>query len=542
MKNIIMENLNNDSKKIMPIELGDLTNPVETDTDKVESDTWVQSAKEALVKAGDNVWDYSDPILLWNPKGVAEYQTIQREASYKDNVERGERKFLHQIAGDVAKQLSDNFVCVDLGPGTGEESALFLSEIQANGKQVKEYVGIDISEAMLLETQARMTIAGIDNTQLKQMSFEEGLSQVRSLPESKLITVLGLTLFNSGIQGLDVVTNHLRNQDKAFLDVQPRERIDMENLKRTYTEPATLDFHNAKLELIGLKLGESADNLTVDDNMEFSVQVTKLNPFLEERGVRVGDKIILARSYRPTLEEVINYFEKDGFRVDVFDDGGEFVGVMVEKDTFNPDTSDLEPPILAEEHPYKSHFEGQEGKEAFQRMAAGSLELMPYLQQYVADGKVLEIGPFYNPLITQDRFPDVAPTYIDRDDGVLEYVGRNGAETVKFEYGKSDPSELESLPEQDAIVTSHLLNYVNLADFLTIFKAHLKEGGYFFINEAIDYGGEEFLHEQRAKSNQEVLDTVRANGFRIVEHRIIPSPDLENQKNPRLVLVAQKIG
>jgi hypothetical protein len=536
-----MENTMNKSEQITAGISNVLEVSPEARSPKTYQEEWFyQTAQEAFARIGENTWDFSDARLLWTPKGAIAYTRLQIEGIYSNKIEDGERDFLKNVGDVVTKHLPEVFSLVDLGPGEGEESMVFLGQLKENGKTPKQYFAVDISQDMLISTQARKELSGI-NSQMIHATFEEGLTATKDLTEPRLITALGLSLFNSGIQGLDVIKNNLRPQDKAFLDIQPRERIDLQQVKQAYHDPKSADFYNAKLELIGLKIDESVTAPEMDDNMTAWVEVTKLNNFLTERGVQVGDKIALGKSYRPTLNEVINYFEKDGFRADVLDDGGEFVGLIVSKTTEKIDVSGIQPPVLDSEHPYRPYFEGEEGKQAYRRMVEGSLALQSYLEQFIQPGqKVMEVGPFYDPLITNDKFPQTEITYVDRDEKALDFLNDGKSRLVNFNFGVSDPAELNAIPLQDSIVTSHIINHIGLPNLVDTLKDKLKVGGYLFMNESIDYAAKELLHPDRPENLEEVLDYLRESGFRIVEYRIIPTSNPEYQPHSRFVIVATK--
>lgn len=200
---------------------------------------------------------------------------------------------------------------------------------------------------------------------------------------------------------------------------------------------------------------------------------------------------------------------------------------------------------------------------ARKRMVEGSQQLMPLLKQYekFLGDYILEVGPFFNPLITPQNFPGKKIFYWENDRYVLQRLGQeNKGKNVYATYcdlNKIDGRSLMKLKSEtlkhfkkhgrknvkfDSIVVSHVLNYIDYKLFLMVPKDFLRPGGLIFINNVPNYGLEEFFSDNRPKSIPETISTLIEAGYRIMEKEILPSPYPKHQKDQRLLLVAENNG
>ena len=144
----------------------------------------------------------------------------------------------------------------------------------------------------------------------------------------------------------------------------------------------------------------------------------------------------------------------------------------------------------------------------------------------------MEVGPFFHPLITPDRFPNAKIFYWENDRYVLQYLEQTYAQESVYpifcDLNNIDGNSLLKLSSQtkmaffdklqkdkisfDSVVLSHVLNYIDYKFFLIILTWCLKKGGYLFLNNVIDYGLPAFFSEHRPKSKQEILDSVEVAG------------------------------
>lgn len=208
-----------------------------------------------------------------------------------------------------------------------------------------------------------------------------------------------------------------------------------------------------------------------------------------------------------------------------------------------------------ENNPHEEDFD----LEARKRMLFGSIMLLPFLRRYHKEigTVILEVGPFFNPLVTPEEFPNAKIFYWENDHHVLKYLKNTYHEKVYpifCDLNKIEGNSLLKLKLEtqryfkrhnlkkiafDAVVISHVFNYIDYKLFLMVLKEFLKRDGLIFVNNVIDYGLPVFFSERRPTSISETIKAVKETGYHILQKRIVETSDTKHQKNKRLVLVAR---
>lgn len=197
---------------------------------------------------------------------------------------------------------------------------------------------------------------------------------------------------------------------------------------------------------------------------------------------------------------------------------------------------------------------------ARQRMLAGSQMLFPFLKKHKRNmgNVILEVGPFFRPLITPKEFPKAKIFFWENDYHVLKHIKNNYPEKnvypifcdlntiegnsflkLKLETKKQFTKFGLKKVSFDSVAICHVFNYIDYKLFLIVLKEFIKKGGLIFINNVIGYGLPAFFSERRPKSIPETIRTVKETGYDIIEKKIFESPDKIHQKNKRLILVAK---
>lgn len=205
-------------------------------------------------------------------------------------------------------------------------------------------------------------------------------------------------------------------------------------------------------------------------------------------------------------------------------------------------------------------FGGEFDLVARKRMISGSRQLLPLLRKYKREmGKiVLEVGPFFNPLVTPREFPRAKIFYWENDRHVLAHLKKIYNEKVFPIYCNLNAIEGTSLLKLkmetkkyfkklgidkisfDSVVASHVFNYIDYKLFLLILREFISPRGLIFINNVVDYGLPLFFSERRPKSIQETVRTIKDSGYSIVEKKILDSRNLKYQRNKRLLVAARR--
>lgn len=213
--------------------------------------------------------------------------------------------------------------------------------------------------------------------------------------------------------------------------------------------------------------------------------------------------------------------------------------------------------------PLKDDPHGKEfDLEAIKRMIAGSESLLPFIYKYKNDvcDTILEVGPFFNPLISTKNFPNKNICYWENDRHVLQWLPKfNNSELIKPIYCDLKEIEGDSLitlkqetfkyfkeinnvkNKFDCVVISQVLNYVDYKLFLVILKSFVKKDGLIFINNVVNHGLADYFSEKRPRSIKETIETLDDIGYEIIEKDIIKTPYIKTQKKDRLILVIRNI-
>ncbi len=96
---------------------------------KIGSEDWFKDeAIKSISKISDKIWDYSNSSVLYTPQTSSAYEEAQKDeedSSYKKVVTDEESLFIQQIAPDIVRVLPNDFIYLDLGPGTEHKEKSF---------------------------------------------------------------------------------------------------------------------------------------------------------------------------------------------------------------------------------------------------------------------------------------------------------------------------------------------------------------------------------------------------------------------------------
>lgn len=193
------------------------------------------------------------------------------------------------------------------------------------------------------------------------------------------------------------------------------------------------------------------------------------------------------------------------------------------------------------------------------RMVLGSIMLLPLLRKYKREmGRViLEVGPFFNPLVTPKEFPHATIFYWENDHHVFRYLKNRypektcpifcdlnkieGNSLLQLKLDTQQCCKRENLKKIafDSVVISHVFNYIDYKMFLLVVKEFLKKDGLIFINNVVNYGLPAFFSERRPTSIGNTIRAVKETGYTILHKKICESSDAMHQKNKRLLIVAR---
>jgi hypothetical protein len=294
---------------------------------EIYGDEWFRAhALNSLKRIDDRSWDYSDSLLLYLPEGEKEYELIQEKSNpYSELITKPEMNYLEEIADEVVAELPETFEYIDLGPGTSHKEQYIFDAAKKAGKSFV-YTPVDISAHYLGLSTRYAQSRGVAVNPLR-VSFED-LPQLLKKSGTARFVSIGLTFGNyhpSNI--LPLLKSIAGSSGVAFINTQMRDRVDMNEVKKVYAEEASKVF-DPKLELLQLHSDDISERV-VDEGISVWYTLRSINPLLEEKGVRIGDKLLVFQSLRytkDTLEKsLVQVFPNHLF----LDRGGQFVGTLL---------------------------------------------------------------------------------------------------------------------------------------------------------------------------------------------------------------------
>lgn len=290
--------------------------------------TWfVERAKNSFKKLEDGKWDFSDSLLLYMPSGEEVYINVQNtDTPYYKLVTAPEHEYLKDIASQVVVELPDDFVFIDLGPGTEHKEQFFFDACK-NQNKIFRYVPVDISDYYLRLAKDYAEKQSIPTQPIKS-AFEELPSVLTDISGPRFVS-LGLTFSNYNSQEvIRLMTAIAGSGGYIFLNTQIKERIDMSLIREVY-QNIVGDLCKDKLELLGLVVGVHVSELRVDENNRTWCTILQLNDELKALGVVIGDEILVLQSLRYYKSDLERELEKTGLAYTTYDTGETFVASLI---------------------------------------------------------------------------------------------------------------------------------------------------------------------------------------------------------------------
>lgn len=290
--------------------------------------TWfIERARNAFTQINKGVWDFSDSLLLYMPSGEETYTNIQNvDTLYHRLVTAPEHEYLKHIASDVVQELPDDFVFIDLGPGTEHKEQFIFDACKEQGKSFT-YIPVDISD-FYLNLAKRYAEGQSISTKSTKAAFEELPLLLGDATKPRFVS-LGLTFSNyDPQQALTLLKAIAQSGGYIFINTQTRDRIDMKEIRDIYGGAAS-SLCKDKLALLGLEIDTTVSRPYVDENNQVWCDVLALNDELRSKGVVVGDKILLFQSLRYSKSDLEKELKSSASEYTLFDTGETFIAALL---------------------------------------------------------------------------------------------------------------------------------------------------------------------------------------------------------------------
>ncbi len=159
-------------------------------------------------------------------------------------------------------------------------------------------------------------------------TFESLKEDLEELPNKYRFVSLGLTFTNyKPNEILKILEEIAGSKGTFFITVQLRDRVDMRKIQKAYKEVIAPKMLPSKLALVGLDFEKDITSIEVTDKVEIYATLRNVSSELERVGVQKGDKLLLLRSYRYTLEQLKKTLSN--YNVEYFDEGSQFIGCLI---------------------------------------------------------------------------------------------------------------------------------------------------------------------------------------------------------------------
>lgn len=279
-------------------------------------------------------WDFSDTLPMYLISSLVNtindvYKQVQADQSlYNNLVTIPEKQFLESIAKSLVEALPQEFVYIDLGPGTERKENIFFDEIKKQRKKII-YVPVDMNQEYLSQATENARQQGIEVYPI-QSSFEDlpKVLKEKFRGDYTFVSMFGLTFGNYFSQDiLDLLFKINGNNGFAFVTSQLKKYVSFEDLRNIYSGIFTIEFMLKKLELLGVDLNSDIEEVEVTDEVKVWCKIKKVNKELAGLGIKAGDRFLIFQSIRHTEEswrEILSGLNHLDFNI-----GNSFIGGLI---------------------------------------------------------------------------------------------------------------------------------------------------------------------------------------------------------------------
>jgi len=286
-----------------------------------------ERALNSIHRIDEKSWDYSDSLLLYIPGSDKEYEGLQqKDAPYYEILTRPERAYLEHIASQVVAELPSHFNYVDLGPGTEHKEQFIFDAAKRAGKTLV-YTPVDISEHFLRLSSEYAKAQGLE-IQPQQVPFESLADALGPVDLPRFVS-LGFTYPNYDPAYILPLLKDVAGEGGAvFVEVQVRDRVDIERMRKTYGE-IVYRVVLSKLELLGLDVQNDVGDITADDGIRIWCTLRRSTPALEAQGIVPGSQLLVLQSLRYTKDALERDLAANSSSYKLFDTGETFIGAVL---------------------------------------------------------------------------------------------------------------------------------------------------------------------------------------------------------------------
>ena len=248
-------------------------------------------------------WNLYNPknLYITDAQGQA-YLDIMDNETYSSSFHDKTHILIEENISAITKNFSKkNIHIVDLGPGYPSKTFPIIDALKE--KEI-EYWAVDGNNYFANISSDAIKKRGVKNCHPKQMLFEDTAKTLNK--EIPKLLILGLTIMNFEPNYiLPILKECLTSKnDVSLTSIQfIDEKTNIEEILQGYKSKEAEKFNFLLLELLGFtKEDVKYTPQFANNRVEMCFEIKNVPQPLKETGIKVGDTIITAISYRHTLE------------------------------------------------------------------------------------------------------------------------------------------------------------------------------------------------------------------------------------------------
>jgi len=277
-----------------------------TSSNKINAELLLQDIREDPERSG--VWNFYNPKNLYLTDSQSKiYLELMGDIRYSSRFHDKTETLIKTNSKKIIDHFNeDSLLIIDLGPGYPSKTFPIIDDLKKQKKEI-EYWGVDINQHFANIAKRTMLKRGISHSFSKIISFEVTADALKkSGTNCQKLIIIGLTFMNFEP---GYILNILKScasgeKDVCLTAVECADNAKPLILMKPYKTKEVERFLFIPLSFLGVKESE------VSYNVEFHAQriemffiFNKVPPLLKEKGIKEGDKIITAISYRYTTKQ-----------------------------------------------------------------------------------------------------------------------------------------------------------------------------------------------------------------------------------------------
>jgi uncharacterized SAM-dependent methyltransferase len=262
--------------------------------------------QEPKLRDSTRVWYVNDSKLWYLTDEQADgYLAVSESDEYKTGMHDAETDLIERNLERIVTKLDDDVRALDLGCGKALKTIQVLAEAQNRGKNVVFYP-VDISEKILDIAVRNAEEAGLETYGLQEdfEKFGQLLSKTKSARQTFVYLGANFVNFDSDLI-LSSIQDNMKEDDLIYFSAQISER-DSQEIIAQYNTPEIGDFLFQTVKPLGLSSEDVSYSVRFNPDMrevETYFTIRNLPEKLKKSKLKIGDEIVVATSYKPTLQE-----------------------------------------------------------------------------------------------------------------------------------------------------------------------------------------------------------------------------------------------